>query len=398
METALRNPRPARGLIDSNPRLALAVADVNWFTTENLFREVGRENVSTLLLDCSDYVNAWRRGLPWRGTPLRARGPHRWRREVVLPSGWMKRYPRIGMRPIASSILDWQRREVGESELTLVMTYPYYLFLRDQVRPARSVYFNVDDYSLYWPRHADRVNELERRAVRESDLTICVSRLRAEALRAIVPEASDRVRHLPHGAPSWFLTEHPWDRPAPAPADIAGLPRPLIGYVGSLEDRVDWRLLSRLSDAFPKASFVLVGKPGHKQRAPWYDECQAFLARSNVHLLGWRPQEQIALYNRAFDVCLIPYLTDHPFNQACCPTKIMDTMGTGRPIVATSLPECLLYDRLFHVAANERDYVESVRAILDSHSDDGRAGLRFEWAEANTCRKVADRLLDWLEA
>ena len=46
--------------------LALAVADINWFTTESLFREIDRQSVSILALRCMDYVNGWRRGIyPW---------------------------------------------------------------------------------------------------------------------------------------------------------------------------------------------------------------------------------------------------------------------------------------------------------------------------------------------
>ena len=43
--------------------LSLAVADVGWFNTENLFREIDRESVDVLLLKCFDYVNGWRRGI-----------------------------------------------------------------------------------------------------------------------------------------------------------------------------------------------------------------------------------------------------------------------------------------------------------------------------------------------
>ena len=49
--------------------------------------------------------------------------------------------------------------------------------------------------------------------------------------------------------------------------------------------------------------------------------------------MGWQPQDRIAAFNRAFDVCLMPYSPDHPFNRVCCPTKIMDYMATGRPVV-----------------------------------------------------------------
>src|SRR4051794_14132724 len=53
-------------------RLALVVADANWFSTDNLFREVEQEGVATLLLRCQDFRNAWNRGQrPWDwNTPL----------------------------------------------------------------------------------------------------------------------------------------------------------------------------------------------------------------------------------------------------------------------------------------------------------------------------------------
>ncbi len=389
-----------RAVSDAPPRadrLALAVADANWFTTENLFREVERPGVSTLLLKCLDYYNAWRNGVrPW--TPDRGLSQPQanlWRRDLVLPSGWMKTYPSWGMRPIRRSIEDWRRRCAPDSRLALVMTYPHYLYLRDQLRPDYHVYFNIDDYAQYWPRRADRVNQLERQAVREADLTVCASRLRCDQLRAAVPEAAEKIRHLPHGTPTTSLDPSPCVLPGPAPADLAGLPRPYIGYVGSLEDRVDWVLLDRVAEAFPQASIVLVGRLSARGREEWQAACRRCLARPNVHHLGWRPQSSIAAYNRAFDVCLIPYRTDHPFNQACSPTKIMDYMGTGRPIVATALPECRLYDQLFDVAEDTDQFLRAIERLI-RQPDDGRIWDRHAHARANTCSRVVERLLDWL--
>lgn len=395
--TAIRSPlHDAIGSVAA-PRLSLAIADANWFTTENLFREVEREDVATLLLNCQDVRNAWNAGLrPWQWRrSLRALGPALWRHDLVLPSGWMKAYPRIGMRPIASSIRRWHRRTARSRQLALVMTYPFYRHLREMVRPDYHVYYNLDDYALYWPGQSDRIRELERQVVRESDLTICVARVRAEELREAVPEASDRIRHLPHGAPTASLSDRAWERPAPPPEDLAGLPRPLLGYIGSLEDRLDWDLLARLSESMPEASIILIGREPPRD-APWAAGYRRCVERPNVHALGWRPQSSINAYNRSFDVCLIPYRVDHPFNLACSPTKIMDYMVTGRPIVSTALPECRLYESLFHVAADHESFIAAVGAVVDAASDDGRAGARYDWARTHTCRQVVDRLIDWL--
>ena len=398
---AAQAPNALASTRSASSHLALAVADANWFSTANLFTEVDRQDVSTLLLTCIDYRNALQRGLPpWAwGRSLHRIGPRQWRREHVLPSGWMKTFPRIGMRPIGRTIRGWRRRCASDATLGFVMTYPYYLHLAEMVRPSRTIYYNLDDYSLYWPHCASAVNAMERKAVRESDLTVCVANVRAEMLRVAVPEAAGRIKHLPHGAPSWSIGERPWNQPAPPPDDLAHLPRPLIGYVGSIEDRVDWRLMERLAREFPEASMVVIGKvsrPDPLARG-WQADWQRFAALPNVHAIGWRTQQEVGLYNRAFDVVLIPYAVDHPFNQVCSPTKIMDVMGTGRPIVSTAIAECALYDELIHVAKGTDAFVEAVGSILGSHADDGRAGMRFDWARGHTCAKVVDRLIEWME-
>ncbi|WZO96827.1 glycosyltransferase [Isosphaeraceae bacterium EP7] len=379
---------------DPTSRRALVVADANWFTTENLFGEIPEGLASTLLLKCMDYNNALRRGIPpwsWGGT-LERKNQGQWERDLILPSGWMKRFPRLGMRPIARAVRKWRSEHAAGGRLSLVFTYPHYLYLRDMISPDDHVYYNVDDYSLYWPRAADEVRALELRAVRESTLTVCVSALRADELRAAVPAAAHKVHHLPHGAPRGSIDDRAWPTPAEAPADLTHLPRPYLGYVGTMEDRVDWSLVETLARSMPAASIILIGRLSPDEP----EGRQTCLSLPNVHHLGWRPQVSIHAYNRAFDVCLIPYLADHPFNRACCPTKIMDYMGSSRPIVSTALPECLLYSHLFAVAATTPAFLEAVRSIVDAGSDDGLAQARHAWAVEHTCGSVVRRLLSWL--
>ena len=380
-----------------HPRWGLVVADAGWFTTESLFKAVdpasGR-HVLAQMHGLGERLEQAEGPLDLDAGTRRVSGG-RSEREFILPPGWIGRFPRWGMAPIARAVRRW-RRGLGRP-LALVITYPQYLELRDQVRPDALIYYNVDDYRLYWPGQAARIEALEHRAVRESDLTVCVARVRADELRAALPESAHKIHHIPHGAPAEALAPGAVDGPEPAPADIAHLPRPLLGYVGSLEDRVDWALLGRVADAIPAASIVLVGRVSPSVE-PWAAERARCLARPNVHAVGWRVQAAIHPYNRSFDVAIIPYGIDHPFNIACCPTKIMDGLASARPIVSTDLPECRLHPGLIAIAEPGADgFVASVRSILHRGSDDGRGRDRLAWAAEHTCERVVDDLLDRLD-
>jgi hypothetical protein len=384
--------------------LALAVADVGWFNTENLFREANHESAAVLLLNCMDVRVGWLKGLrPWSpACALREKENRIWERTHILPTGWMKRYPRLGMRPIARGIRRWWNRvepadRSNGFQRGLVISYPYYLYLRRQLRPDFTVYYNLDDYALYWPHVADEVYALERETVRVADVTVCVSKRRTDQLKASVPEAAHKVYHLPHGTPSPFLADRPLPRPGEPPEPLPDLPRPWLGFIGSLEDRLDWPLLNRLATAHPDASFIIIGRPPAPSGDAWYANCERFLARPNVHALGWRPQATLGRYYQSFDINLIPYLIGHPFNVACNPTKIMDAMGATRPIVATAIPECRLHPELLHTAADHESFLASVKSILEQNSDDGLAVQRFELARRNTCRIVAGRIFEYLE-
>lgn len=382
---------------------ALVVADAGWFTTEHLFREAP-ESSPTLLLRCNDYRNAMRKGIGPREwlfpSPAVETRPGLWSRTLSLPPGWMKTYPKLGMRPIARAIRAWRRAAAPGRRLALVTTYPYYDALAAMVRPELSVYLNLDDYALYWPRRAADARRRERDWVARCDLTLAVSARRAEELRASVPAAAARIHHLPHGYPGRPPTLEEFEPAAgaeagaPPPADLARLPRPWLGFVGSLEDRVDWRLLDRLAVELPDASLALVGNIHPAPAgAAWAEARARCLSRPNVHALGWRPQGEIEAYNRAFDAGLIPYDAEHPFNLACCPTKIMDVLGTGRPIVSTAIPECRLYRDVFEVAETSSDFVEAVRRLLAVGDPPERRAARLARAADQTCARQMERFL-----
>ena len=387
------HPGPAEDAPD--PGFDLVVADASWTWTERLFTPLAGLGVRTLMIKACDWRNALHQRRPMRDwlCPIERRGENLWHRRFILPPGWMKTYPRLGMRPLAWAAREWHRSLDEPRPLVLAVSYPHYLYLRDLLRPDGLVYYNMDDYAFYWTARREAIRRLERRTVREADLSVFCAKSRADELTRIVPASSDRIVHLPHGAPGSAIAAAPQHRPAGPPADIAHLPRPLLGFVGSLEDRLDWGLVEHVAREFPGGSVVLIGNEPAASRQPWYGEYRRAVARPNVYRLGWKTQAEIGAYNASFDLCMIPYRVDHPFNQASCPTKVMDYMATSRPVVSTALPECRLYDHLFAVAESREEFASAIRRVVESGSDDGRASMRWQAAKDATWENTSADLL-----
>lgn len=378
---------------------ALIVADSCWHSTRNLLATWPPASAPTaklLRLEPIDWQNARNRGIrPWHwGVHSKDVSASETLVTAELPPGWMKKFPRTGQWPLAHAAQKWlKKNQLAPDQASLVITYPYYLELARQIRPRKLLYYNLDDYTLYWPARATEVTTWEARAVAQADWTVCVAVERADRLKNAYPEHARKIIHLPHAAPEWTIPEKAWLAPASAPPELAGIPRPILGYLGGLEDRVDYDLLLALADRFPNTSIVLVGpKPGVEGDTAWQKRARELLAKPNIYAAGSVEQCRIGEIYATFDVNLIPYDVAHPFNIACSPTKLLDAMGCGRPTVTTALPECQIYRGLYDVADDHRQFVAAVEKLLSNNCRDGREEARREHAWRRRSEVVLDTL------
>ena len=107
-------------------------------------------------------------------------------------------------------------------------------------------------------------------------------------------------------------------------------PRPRVGYLGHLEDRLDVALLLEAARARPDWSWVLVGPvhPACRERfAP-------LMAQPNVAWLGARPPAQTPRFLAALDVGLLPFVAS-PQTRSVYPLKLHEYLAAGLPVVAT---------------------------------------------------------------
>ena len=115
------------------------------------------------------------------------------------------------------------------------------------------------------------------------------------------------------------------------PADIASLPRPILGYFGVIDERLDYGLIESLARAFDSGSVVMIG--------PYAKVDPATLPmRPNLHWLGQRNYADLPAYTKGFDACLMPFaLNDATEN--INPTKTLEYMAAGKPVISTAVAD-----------------------------------------------------------
>ena len=134
------------------------------------------------------------------------------------------------------------------------------------------------------------------------------------------------------------------------PADLAGLPGPVFGFFGCVDERIDYELLAKLADANPAGSVVVIGPPIKVDPAE-------FPQRPNLHWLGGRDYQQLPAYVKGFDVCLMPFALNEA-TEFINPTKALEYMATARPVVSTAVEDVVLqFSDVARVARSHGEFI-----------------------------------------
>ena len=163
------------------------------------------------------------------------------------------------------------------------------------------------------------------------------------------------------------------------PQELEGLPRPLLGYAGRIDGRLDIELLGKLARHFGAGTLLLVGPVSPRLPADLRDELRA---EPNVKLLGVRNRNELPQYLSSLDCSLMPYRGTEWLRYAS-PLKLWDLLYAGPPIVGSG---CLALTEhaphLLDFASSHEDFIAAVeRALGDG---DGGLGRRRAYALANT--------------
>jgi uncharacterized SAM-binding protein YcdF (DUF218 family)/glycosyltransferase involved in cell wall biosynthesis len=216
--------------------------------------------------------------------------------------------------------------------------------------PIVSVYYCIDDFASSSPA-ARRITQSEEQLFRDADLVFVTS----EKLRQRAARFNSRVSLFPFGV-SLKKFERVRTAPDQIPADLAALPRPIVGYVGGIHQWMDFDLLRETARRMPDTSFVMVG--------PLQVEQDPSAGLPNLHLLGKRSHDDVPRYIKGFDVGIVPYRRSE-YTDNVYPTKLNEYFAMGIPVVSTDLPEIRRFNAEHGLRVSIADGPEQFAAALD---------------------------------
>jgi glycosyltransferase involved in cell wall biosynthesis len=270
-------------------------------------------------------------------------------------------------------------RRYGLKDPVVHMTVPHLSHLIGRVGERVAVYYCVDDYSAIPGVNVEAVRAMDEEATRKADLVFVVS----ETLLAAKRAANPNTRLSPHGVDvAHFAAAR---RPGPVPADVAGLSGPVVGYVGLVEEWMDWEMIDWLAAQRPQWQFVMIGRIGvPKGRLP---------ARPNLHFLGKRPYADLPAYGRRFGAAIIPSRLDHRFARHASPLKLREYLAMGVPVVAAATPENRKFADVADLAETREQFLAHLDRAVDRPITADEAGRRIARVADQTWEARAETVL-----
>ncbi len=176
------------------------------------------------------------------------------------------------------------------------------------------------------------------------------------------------------------LSEH-----QPLAPELAALQgKPALGYFGVIDERIDYELLRKLADARADWHIVMVGPTAKVDQA-------SFPRRPNLHWIGPRKYDELPSLTKGFSVAMMPFALNAA-TEYINPTKALEYMAAGRPVVSTALDEVRMnFGKVARVAKSHSEFIDwCSREVSTPSRSRIAAGLRL--AADNTWEAIADKM------
>ena len=182
-----------------------------------------------------------------------------------------------------------------------------------------------------------------------------------------------------------------------------GNKKAIIGYVGGINCRLDYQLLDQLIKKHPEYLFVFHGPEQKNPRLDKVYQTQKWIKKLKQYenTLFGSSADRNFIYGliKNFDIAIIPYNLDLPFNQYCYPMKIFEYFYLGKPVISTGIEELKLkkFNQLIKIADSYAEWETAIKQLLSKSLSTDQEKKQKQLALNNSWKNKIDKLTKHLD-
>ena len=285
------------------------------------------------------------------------------------------------------NVLTLINKIIGQNADTPTIVWSYFPLFVDYFKVPPSdikVFDAVDDWSEHssYIKYKKRLRRSYQYIAEHADVIFTVS----EYLKEHLFTHHKNVLFVPNGVDAeFFSTVYRQKEKAVIFPQLTSKKKIMtIGYVGTIQSRVDFTLLNYLAQKHTDKQFALVGPLWKEAR---YTELKNF---HNVLFTGRVPYSKLPEVFAKFDVGIIPHTVDS-FTKSMDPMKFYEYLACGLPVVSTArlhenpalcyyAPDYDEFSRMINksIQENNKNFVEQRAAFAAKNSWSNRVDMMMK--------------------
>lgn len=316
---------------------------------QQLMRQMARRGHRVLYTGCIGWTA--RRDLIQRGSSADDLAGHdnlRFTNMAYSPWGSLQTIRRAA----AASVIRRLMHTATSAQRVVWLYHPGLLPLAERLHPALLVYDIMDRFTAF-ARSGDDTARMESDLLAKAGIVFTGGRSLQTACESMLGGTSRTAHCFASGLDDEHFARALTPSLAVAP-ELTFRDGPVLGYIGAVDERIDFDLLAWLCTRRPDWRIVLVGpvlsRPEHLP--------------SNLTLIGARSYSTLPSYLKGFDVCLLPFRQTE-LVMHISPTKIPEYLAAGRPVVSTPIPDVEAgYADVVPIAGGHAAFLEKCEEML----------------------------------
>ncbi len=177
------------------------------------------------------------------------------------------------------------------------------------------------------------------------------------------------------------------------------LKKPIIGFVGGINRRLDYDLLLNLAKKNSTWNFVIWGPILEKEKidkATW-NKMEELFSLPNVTTGASQDKTELPGIISQFDIGMIPYDISQDFNKYCHPMKLFEYFDQGIPVISTNILELNYFKDLVRIEDNYKGWQKGLEAILSVKWSKSNIQLQKQLSEENSWENKVKAIVEFID-